>query len=214
MARSNRRVQGRKRGQGNKTIYVLVDGETEQIYLHQLKQFENLKAISIKPDLPKKKSLRDQYELIKEEAKHYDNAIWLVDFDEILKHEREFRGKGKSPLTEFNEYYTELDALENVDVLVNTPCLEYWYLLHLKNTRKFYASYSAFEKDLNAKPITGYNKSRKYYVARPGIYAKLKPNMLNAYNRAKQLGNYDPKNPQQAKAEIYRLFELLGIIMK
>lgn len=190
----------------------MVDGETEQIYLSQLKQFEHLKAVAIKPDLPKKKNLSDQYELIKEEAKHYDNVIWLVDFDEILKHEREFRRRGKSPLTEFNEYYTELDSLKNVDVLVNTPCLEYWYLLHLKNTSKFYPSYSAFEKELNTNPINGYNKSRKYYMAHPGIYTKLKPNLHEAYSRAKQLGNYDPDNPQQAKAEIYRLFEILGVI--
>jgi hypothetical protein len=49
-------------------------------------------------------------------------------------------------------------------------------------------------------------------MAHPGIYTKLKPNLHEAYSRAKQLGNYDPDNPQQAKAEIYRLFEILGVI--
>ena len=208
---TNRRAQRTRRGQGNRTIYILVDGETEKLYLDQMKSNERLKSVTIKPDLNKKKTITQQFEAIKEEARHYDQAIWLVDFDTILKHEREFRGRGKSPLIQFNEYNQELNEIENVDVLVNTPCLEFWYLLHLKNSGRFYAFYSDFERELNAIPILGYNKSRKYYISGSGIYARLKPNLSAAHERAKALGQYDPENPQQAKAEIYRLFEILNI---
>jgi len=199
------------RGAGVKVIYILVDGQTEQWYLLQLKSSENVGTVNIKPELPKKATPNKQYQLIKEASKHYDQAIWLVDFDTILKEEREFRSGGKSPLLEFNEYYQELSAIGNVDVLVNTPCLEYWYLLHLENTGRFYQSYSAMEGNLNAVPIQDYSKTRRYYTSGIGIYARLKPNLSEAYRRAKGLGQYDPQNPQQAKAEIYRLFEILEI---
>ncbi|MRT93663.1 RloB family protein [Ancylomarina sp. 16SWW S1-10-2] len=211
MNRDNRRGQRKRRGQGNKTIYVLVDGETEKLYLDQLKNIERLKSITIKPDLNKKKTIAQQFETIKEESKHYDQAIWMVDFDTILKEEREFKGGRKSPLIVFNECYRELSEIENVNVLVNVPCLEYWYLLHIKNSGRFYSIYSELERELNAIPILGYNKSRKYYISGGGIYARLKPNLNTAYQRAKALGQYDSENPQQAKAEIYRLFEILEI---
>lgn len=199
------------KGTGKKVIYILVDGQTEQWYLYQLKKTENIGTVNIKPELPNKSTPKKQYELVKEASKHYDQVIWLVDFDTILKEEREFRGGRKSPLVEFNEYYHELSTIENVEVLVNVPCLEYWYLLHIKNSGRFYGTYSELERELNTIPILGYNKSRKYYIAGSGIYARLKPNLYAAFQRAKALGKYDPKNSQQAKAEIYRLFEILGI---
>ncbi|PKQ63886.1 hypothetical protein BZG02_07680 [Labilibaculum filiforme] len=211
MNRDNRKGQRKRRGQGNKTIYVLVDGETEKWYLDQLKDIERLKSLTIKPDLNKKKTISQQFETIKEESKHYDQSIWMVDFDTILKEEREFKGGRKSPLVEFNECYLKLSEIENVDVLVNVPCLEYWYLLHIKKIGRFYRTYTEFERELNTIPILRYNKSRKYYISGSGIYARLKPNLNVAYQRAKALGQYAPENPQQAKAEIYRLFEILEI---
>lgn len=211
MSRENGRGQRSRRGQGNRTIYILVDGETEKWYLDQLKNNERLKTVTIKPDLNKKKTITQQFEAIKEEAKHYDQAIWLVDFDTILKEEREFRGSSKAPLRQFNEYYQELNDIENVEVLVNTPCLEFWYLLHIKNSGRFYGTYSDLERELNAIPIVGYNKSRRYNISSSGIYARLKLNLNVAFQRAKALGHYDPENPKQAKAEIYRLFEILNI---
>lgn len=208
---SKRRAQSKQRGQGKKSFYILIDGETEQWYLQQLKQKENLRSITIKPDLLKKKAQVDQYEAVMEASRHYDQSIWIVDFDTILKEEREFGGSGKSPLVLFNEYYRELTAIENVEVLVNTPCLEYWYLLHIQNTGRFYQSYNDLEGYLNAVPIQGYRKTRRYYTSGIGIYAKLKPSLNEAYQRAKALGKYDPENPRTAKAEIYRLFEIIEI---
>jgi hypothetical protein len=208
---TNRRAQRTRRGQGNRTIYILVDGETEKWYLDQMKSNERLKTVTIKPDLNKKKTITQQFEVIKEESKHYDRAIWLVDFDTILKEEREFKGGRKSPMTVFNECYRELSEIENINVFVNTPCLEYWYLLHIKNSGRFYRTYSELERELDAIPILGYNKSRKYYISGSGIYTRLKPNLNEAFQRAKALGQYDLENSHQAKAEIFHLFEILNI---
>jgi len=84
-------------------------------------------------------------------------------------------------------------------------------LMHIENTGRFHQSYETLKGNLNVGPIQGYEKTRKYYISGIGIYVRLKPSMNEAYARAKTLGQYDPKNPQQAKAEIYRLFEILDI---
>ncbi|MEO1435619.1 MAG: RloB domain-containing protein, partial [Bacteroidota bacterium] len=60
--------------------------------------------------------------------------------------------------------------------------------------------------------LSKYEKNRKYYKeASPDLYMKLKPHLKNALTNAKSLGEFDPENPEAAKAEIYKLFEILGI---
>jgi hypothetical protein len=199
------------KGTGKQVYGIIVDGQTEKWYLQMLAQYENLKNIRIKPDLMTKTKLKYQFDLVIEAEKHYDKVIWIVDLDVILKEENEKKEGGKSPLLEFNNYYKELNTTQNIDVLINTPCLEYWYLLHIKETNDFFSSYNKMYKELRAEPILYYKKTEKYYKSGTDIYTRLKPNLKEAYNRAKALGQYDPKNPQQAKAEIYRLFEILEI---
>lgn len=205
--RNNRQVKG----EGKKVYGIIVDGQTEKWYLQMLAQYENLKNIQIKPDLISPKKLKDQYKSILEAKKHYDKVIWVVDLDVVLKEESEKKEGGSSPLHEFNSYYKELNAMQNVEVLVNTPCLEYWYLLHIKETNSFFASYNEMFEELRAEPIAYYKKKEKYYKSGTDIYTRLKPSLNVAFQRAKALGQYDPENPQQAKAEIYRLFEILNI---
>jgi hypothetical protein len=199
------------KGAGKKVYGIIVDGQTEKWYLQMLAQYESLKNIQIKPDLVTKAKLVDQYNLVIEAEKHYDKVIWIVDLDVILKEEAEKKEGGNSPLQEFNSYYKKLNAMQNVEVLVNTPCLEYWYLLHVKDTKDFFPSYKSMLGELRKNPIQAYTKKEKYYKSGTDIYTKLKPNLQIAIERAKVLGKYDPENPQQAKAEIYRLFEILNI---
>ena len=57
-----------------------------------------------------------------------------------------------------------------------------------------------------------YEKSEKYYKkASKDIYQKLKPQQSLAKERAKQLGIFDFENPSAAKAEIWRILDLLGL---
>ncbi|MCZ4695014.1 RloB domain-containing protein [Ancylomarina euxinus] len=199
------------KGEGKKVYGIIVDGQTEKWYLQLLTQQENLKNIQIKPDLVTKAKLIDQYNLVIEAEKHYDKVIWIVDLDVILKEEAEKKEGGNSPLQEFNSYYKKLNAMQNVEVLINTPCLEYWYLLHIKDTSDFYTLYKEMLVELRNEPIEHYKKTEKYYKSGTNIYSRLKPNLSVAYERAKALGQYDPENPRTAKAEIYRLFEILNI---
>lgn len=115
-----------------------------------------------------------------------------------------------SKIEEFREYCVQLKACENVSVLVNTPCLEFWYLLHFKETGKYYAKCEDAEKVLKKSHLKDYEKTQKYYKKKNNdIYKKLKPQQIEAKKNAKKLGDFDFKNPESAKAEIYKVFDII-----
>lgn len=83
-----------RKGAGKKKFSIIVDGETELWYFQLMKQYESL-PIDIMPEIPKRKSLQAQYETVLENAKHYDTVFWLIDYDAILKEDRETK-KGQN----------------------------------------------------------------------------------------------------------------------
>jgi hypothetical protein len=76
--RRNNRFTKRK---VRKTYSVIVDGKTEVWYLQMLKKNETLPRIDIKPELPKKKKLSEQFKSVIDNSNIYDEVIWIVDFD-------------------------------------------------------------------------------------------------------------------------------------
>ena len=59
------------------TYFILVDGETEQIYLNSFKT----PNIHIKPELPKKKALKEMYKYFKQEKNNFNKSFWIIDLD-------------------------------------------------------------------------------------------------------------------------------------
>ncbi|BDD02478.1 RloB family protein [Persicobacter psychrovividus] len=212
MGRSNRKVRKAK-----PKYSIIVDGETEIWYLQMLKQHENLRHIDIKPELPKKKKMADQYDLVMVNSRIYDQVIWLIDLDVILKEQREWENKSAkqspSPQQEFKQYYREISGLENVHIFVNTPCLEFWYLLHLRETSRYFSDYANVVKLFKGSVLEGYEKSERYYKqGRLDLYLKLQPEQVTANNRATSLGNFDIQEMSQAKSEMFRLLEVIRSI--
>ena len=144
----------------------------------------------------------------------YDRVIWLLDFDTLIKEEREKKKGQKSDLQVFKEYKQQLERYNTkekrkVDILVNTPCLEFWYLLHFEQTGRYYPQCIAATRDLK-KYLPNYEKTRNYYLKQNNdLYQRLKPNQANAIQNAKKLSELDFNNPQTAKAEIYKIFNIL-----
>lgn len=196
-----------------KKIYsIIVDGKTETWYFQMLRKNENLSQINIKPELPKNKKLKELYELVTEHAQIYDKVIWILDFDVIVKEEKE-RKKGQASVIKiFQEYVKKLEKdCKNVVVLVNNPCLEFWYLLHFEPTGKFYSNCDDAIRQLR-KHLPDYEKTEKYYKKNNNdIYKRLKPLQNIAKSNAKRLANFDFENPQKAKAEIYKILDILEI---
>jgi len=206
-----------RKGKGKKVYAIIVDGETEVWYFMLMKRHEALPKIDIRPELPKKKKLKEQYEKVVEYLDYnvYDRVIWLLDFDTLIKEDIEKKKGQKSSLQAFKEYKQQLERYNTkekrkVEVLVNTPCLEFWYLLHFEQTGRYYPQCITASKDLK-KHLPNYEKTRNYYLKQDNdLYKRLKPYQETAILNAKKLGDLDFDNPQTATAEIYKIFNILA----
>lgn len=99
---------------------ILVDGESEIIYLNLLKK-QNIKVI---PEIPKKKSLKDMYDLFKSKQEEADQVFWIIDLDVVIK---------ENKLNDLKNYITHYKK----NIIINNPCLEYWFYLHYKKRGNF-----------------------------------------------------------------------------
>ncbi len=207
-----RNKERKRRGSGYKIVSIIVDGETEKWYLQMLRKNEDLKKLRIEPELPKRKKLKDLFYMVTENRKDYDLVIWIVDFDTIIKEEREKKKVGQSPLNEFRKILDKLQTFENVKVLVNNPCLEYWYLQHMKETSRYYNQCGQITKEFSG-VLSDYEKSEKYYKKESNdIYKKLMPYKNSAIKNSTKLGLFDINDYKKGKAEMYKIFELLEIL--
>ena len=194
----------RRKREIRKVYSVFVDGETEKWYLDLLKEYERdrLPRIDIIPEIPKTKKLKDLDELIRSNAEDYEMVFWVVDLDAVQHNDQ---------MDSFLKIVRELKRIENVRVLVNNPCLEFWFLLHMKDTSRVFTRCSKVEKQLRKYPaLKNYEKTEKYYK-KPNndIYRKMKPFQRTAFSNANKLGEFSLNEPYQAKAEINQILDLL-----
>ena len=127
---------------GKNAVAVIADGETEKWYLQLLNQEENLRLPITYVFL--KGNLQEQYEKVKEQCSFpFTKVYWIIDFDVIMKDEREKSQGTLSPIAIFrnilNELNTEPKKYPNLCFYINNPCFEFWHLLHFKDTTRFYS---------------------------------------------------------------------------
>lgn len=173
--------QSKKRNLKN-AIAVIVDGKDEKWYIEKVKEHypcKSLKSMGIKPELPEKKKVDDIFAYTKGKVEEeYSQVILILDMDTILRNDSEFR--------KFKLYYERYTAaknnqlkgkqkssygwMEKLLLIVNTPCLEFWYLLHHKRTKRFYDDFNALEPELRkCEGMENYEKSEAYYKRNPDI---------------------------------------------
>ncbi|MDD4590195.1 MAG: RloB family protein [Parabacteroides sp.] len=190
------------------TFAFVVDGETEIWYLQMLKQNERGIRLNVKPKIPQKKALEDQFDLVCVLAKgEYDSVYWIVDLDAIIKESNEAISGTKTRLSCFNEMRVKLcNEYQNVRVIVNNPCLEFWFLLHFERTSKYYRSCSYVVRSLK-KYLSGYEKTERFFKKRDNdIYLQLKPFLHRAIENAAALDPFDLEDPERAICEMHELF--------
>ena len=91
-------------------------------------------------------------------------------------------------------------------VIVNNPCLEFWFLLHFIQTSKYYRRCSDVTRVLK-KYLNGYEKTEKFFKKRDNdIYLRLKPYLQKAIQNAAAIDVFDSENPEKAICEMYELF--------
>ncbi|MDR2950283.1 MAG: RloB family protein [Prevotella sp.] len=192
---------------------VVVDGETEFWYIQMLKRNERLISVDLKPEIPQRKKISEQYSKVVDLSKDYDKVYWIIDFDVINKETREAKRGTKTALQELKEYWDNIEKNHKniVVVIVNNPCFEYWLLLHFEATSKFYNSHDELIKQLK-KHLSDYEKSQTYYTKQNrDIYLRLTSKLADAISNAKRLTEFDFENPSRGLSQMHLLFEDIGI---
>lgn len=187
----------------------VVDGECEFWYIQMLKRNERQINVDLKPEIPQRKKLSELYQKVIELSKDYDKVFWIIDFDVINSETRSSKKGTKTALQEFREYYTTIESnYENIFVIINNPCLEYWILLHFEKTSKYFDTCDSASRQLK-KHLTDYNKSQQYFTKQDNdIYLKLKPFLNKAILNANKLKEFDFENPHTAIAQMQLFFEV------
>jgi hypothetical protein len=198
--------------QTKQAFAVVVDGETEYWYLQMLKQNEPDVLFNITPKILQKKNINQQYELVTElSEEEYDKVFWIVDLDVLLKEEREKKGNTSS-LQQFLNYWQQLSKQNKVVVIVNNPCLEYWFLLHFQKTNKVFTACAGAEKQVS-QYLKDYEKTEKFFKkSNNDIYKQLKPYLQTAVSNATALVTFDTHNHSEAMCEMPLLFQALQLL--
>ncbi|HLR50176.1 MAG TPA: RloB family protein [Candidatus Sphingobacterium stercoripullorum] len=191
---------------------LVVDGETELWYLNMLKRNEPTIRVNIKPEIPSKKSIKDLFKLVLELLdQEYTKVFWIIDLDTLLKEANETRNSSETQLYKLLGFRDRVIASHPaVEIIINNPCLEFWFLLHFEQTSKQYTNCLNAEKQLK-KYLADYQKNRKYFTKQNNdIYIKLRPFLMNAIANSRLFGFFDNNNPQKALSEMKALFESKG----
>ncbi len=174
-----RKITSRK---SNHSIVVIVVGKDEKWYIQKVKNKykpDVLRQLKIVPELAQKKKIAQLFADAKDKlGKGYTQVILIVDFDDV--------GKYKKELEEFKKFYNAYVRVNNGEVsrknqwmekltlIINSPCIEYWYMLHFRRTTKYYPDYTQLKHDLIQIPeLKDYVKDEDYYNKRPDIYMRL-----------------------------------------
>jgi len=192
-----------------KKFVILVDGECEFWYLQMLKRYHETLKADFKPEIPQRKTVNKQFGKVCEYAKIYDKVFWIVDLDVIRDETRKTRKGQKTALQIFEEIKTKRSKnLKNVEILINNPCLEYWFLLHFKLVNKAFNNCDDVSKNLK-KYLPDYEKTQKYFTkADNDIYTKLKTRLPDAIKNAKTLNSFSFENSDVSISEMYKFFEM------
>lgn len=129
---------------GKHAVAIIADGETEKWYFQLLNDEENLRLPITYIHL--KGSLTEMFEMVKEQcSRPFVKVYWVIDFDVIMKEERERAKDTQSPVALFRTILSEVHSSSkkhpNLYLFINNPCLEFWYLLHYKETSRYYPMY-------------------------------------------------------------------------
>jgi hypothetical protein len=190
------------------SVAVVCDGECESWYVQMLRRNESSLGVTLKPELPQKKKLKDLFEKVQDLAKYYDKVFWIVDYD-VINSETKIAKKGtETPRQVFKKYVETIKKEHNnVVVIVNNPCLEFWLLLHFEQTGKFFETCEKAGQQLK-KYLPNYEKTQKFYTKQDNdIYLQLKPRLATALANANKLKSFSLENPDQAISQMHLFFE-------
>lgn len=166
-------------------VYVVGEGITEQYYFTHLKKLYNLKY-KIQPRFFGNTSIREIDEVVRQLVSADMFAICVFDLDTSEREKSE-----KEKLDKFISCYKDN---ENVIICTSLPSIEYWFLIHYKDTNKYFNASKEVEKEL-IKHIKNYEKTKKFLEKEKWVKDLYSNNKLQtAIERAKKnidkIGSY------------------------
>ncbi len=194
------------------TFTIIGDGQTEKWYFDMMQRTERDLNIIIKPRLTVKKTLEEQFKNIISEANKSkifkkDKVFWIIDFDTILGETREAKKGKKSASQELKEYCEKLQNHSVITIIINNPCLEFWFLLHYELTYKPFNNCDAAQKQL-LKYLPDYEKTEKYFTKQNNdIYSKLLKSKNTAIENIKKLPEFDFDNASRSVSQMHKFFD-------
>ena len=188
-----RRIQTRE---PNTTILLIVEGETEQIYFSQMKSYERLRAVTIKPKLAKYSAPVHILEgAIKASDEHIYDFIWCVFDRDVLD----------SPSEQFIKLYKQAKK-KHFMFAESFPCFEIWFLLHFALPSSDCRTSEGLIKKLK-NHIIDYSKETSW-LRRKQLYQFLKQYQEDAISHAKILDNPSATDMDKAlKTTVHTLTE-------
>lgn len=163
--------------QSNKTILIVVEGQTEFIYFSEMNIFERIPGITI---LPKTASHSDIGHVLETALKENDSgvydSIWCV-FDRDTFEQDNIDGKMARLLNKV--------LSKGIMVADSMPSFEVWFLSHYQRPRFYYNDQDAVIEELR-KYIVDYSKDRKW-LERKNLYRLLKQNQSIAVENCSTL---------------------------
>lgn len=140
-------------------ILIQAEGKnkTEVGYLKSFNNSKNYRVIFIKSNYTDPvnmvKNLLENVKKMELNIKDGDRAYCVFDTD--------FAKNKQEQITSAYDLANKTKKL--IQIIKSNPCIEFWFLLHFKNTSKQFASYSDVEKELK-KFIPEYEKNKNYFV--------------------------------------------------
>lgn len=188
---------------------IVVDGHCEYWYIQMLKRNERAINVNLEPKIPQKKKISDQYNKVIELAEEFSMVFWIIDLDVILKESRETQRGRRKPIDDLRDYIQSIERRETITIIINNPCLEYWFLLHFQfNTRHFDSCQSVLRQLKRHNDLSNYDKTKTFYTKKNNdIYLKLKPYLETAVANANRLNPFNIENPFAALSQMQLLFE-------
>lgn len=182
------------RSQKFPVITLIGEGITEQYYFRHIRSLYNYRYI-IKPYFFGITSLTEMDRKIAEVIEGGGVAICVFDTDVTQRVEAEKK--------KLNRLVKKYIRKENVIFCDSLPSIEYWFLIHYKNTNKYFNNSDAVVKVLR-KYLNNYEKASRYLEKEKWVADLCSDNKLKtAIERARDLSNIG-----QSYSNIYKAFNL------
>ncbi|MBQ7159369.1 MAG: RloB domain-containing protein [Treponema sp.] len=171
----------------HKTILLVVEGETEQIYFSQVRADRKISGITIVPRLAKHSSVKHILKTaLTEYEEHIYDEIWCVfDRDTIVR----------DGLSE--ETTDMLEEAKNLGIKFaqSYPSFEVWFYLHFALPQPHYLSQFSLIEDFR-QFVPRYGKEQAW-LACGDLYAKLKPREKDALINSEELRTRNEATPSE-----------------